>query len=794
MNGPADTTGGRRIGDGVSSPRAADGPNTGASGFAGRYRHPVVGREEERSLLNEALASLSAKSRSIALIGEPGIGKSRLAAALAQSAEDAQIKVCALFGDALKRTTPFAAFQNLVRAALPDDGERQGALERALSRSDLDDAGKAVVRTMLLPTASAADAQMRLNSTQIARALATAFAAALDAPTLVLVEDLHLIDSESLDALRLLGTAEACAPILLLCTARPEGARDAERIAETVIRLHPMPRSGMRALAQHLLTDAGIPPALIERAVARADGIPFVLEQIIQSVEGPGATTVDMLPQGVEDAIRARLNKLAPRTRAMIQALSILGEDVETDVARSALEPDPEEFRDGLHDLERLGFIYPPVGGSIRFRHAILAEACAKTVPDERRREIHEAAINAISEHYGDLSGQYERLAFHAEGAGDDAGALEFHWHAARRAFKSSANRSLNLIFERAMDCIARIGAPAEPRYVDFVLMACAMLLQAGEFAAVNAYLPRAMRLAREQNRPAKVCTALCHLAMLCWFEGRYTEGLKHAEDALHMARSLDSPPKIFAAQVMLTNILMGMGQVDRAIALERDLCALFPDDPAHPRLGAVGIPASLARAFLGWYEGYAGAYEESLANAERALAIAVRGKDVYSEILARLVLGRALLDLKRNADAAECLRVAIGLSERDGFDAVKPNVAGFLATALARNGEAQAGVRIAEECLDPETLLRTGVRERSNLYAGYGEALVAIGEYEKGLAAADKVLEIGREAQDRCIEVCGFGLRARLRATIDPLSPLIQADLDERDRLSAQYGIVASS
>ena len=197
-------------------------------------------------------------------------------------------------------------------------------------------------------------------------------------------------------------------------------------------------------------------------------------------------------------------------------------------------------------------------------------------MPGPRRRELHRAAIAAVTATYSDLGGQLERLAFHAESARNDEQALEYLWRAGLRARRSSASGSLLLIFQRAMACVERIGEPAERRFVDFVLMAFAQLLSIGEFTKMNPYLPRALELAQRQDRPDRVCAALCHMALISWFKGHYVDCREQSERALMIATELDNFPLQFSAKFLLGSALYGTGEIRRAIDVQRELRDTF--------------------------------------------------------------------------------------------------------------------------------------------------------------------------------------------------------------------------
>jgi class 3 adenylate cyclase/tetratricopeptide (TPR) repeat protein len=761
----------------------------------GISRSALVGRLDEREVLRNALVHQRDECRAVAIIGEPGIGKSRLAEAAIEDAQANGISVLVFLGDSKKSTTPYSAmrsliFEELLLSEVASDDEVVQALKDA--GIDAPDDGPLGV-VLLARRGKTGSGSNAVTQTQVSRALVeTLVALAKGTPTLIVVEDLHLLDLESIQCLRLLAEEKEARPRALLVTGRPESMADAERIADTVLRLDLLPRTEMRALARQLWPSDAPPFAILEKVLDRADGVPFVLEQIILSIGSDRADNVDLAPQSVQSVIHARLNRLSQGAKACAQALSVLGDEVEVDIAQRALDTDAETLGRDRLELERLEIIQPSAGTSIRFRHAIVAEACSETVPGTRRRELHSAAIGAITSKYADLSAQHERLAFHAEGARDDQKALGYLWLAGLQARRSSANGSLFLIFQRAMRCIDRIGEPAEARFVDFVLMAFAQLLQMGEFIKMNPYLPRARELAERQNRQDKVCAALHHMAMVSWFEGRCGDGREQSEKALKIAEELGNLPLVIATKSMLALALFGTADMTRAIALQRELCKTLSGDLETARLGAIGIPGSIARSFLSWFMMEVGLYDEGLNHVSRALEIAMREGEPYSEVLARIGMGRNLLKLRRPRDAADCLEAAMSLTEQYGYDPALPHVAGLLASALAGAGEAQRAVDMVEAWLARGLLERTGRLELYYLDAGYAEALIRLAKTEQALAAADRALEVGRSIANPCLIVQGLGLRARLLGEAEPDSPRIEADLAEQRDLCNRYGLVA--
>ena len=183
--------------------------------------------------------------------------------------------------------------------------------------------------------------------------------------------------------------------------------------------------------------------------------------------------------------------------------------------------------------------------------------------------------------------------------------------------------------------------------------------------------------------------------------------------------------PLKFAAKFMLASALHGSGEVRQAIALQQKLCATLSGKLETARLGAAGIPGSLVRSYLCWFMMEVGRYEEGLRHVERALEIAASQGEPYSEMLARLGMGRNLIKLKRDQDAVDCLEVAVDLIEGNGYEAALPHILGLLATALARSGGAAKAVDMVEAWLANSQEERTGRLELYYLNAGYAESLI---------------------------------------------------------------------
>jgi hypothetical protein len=137
-------------------------------------------------------------------------------------------------------------------------------------------------------------------------------------------------------------------------------------------------------------------------------------------------------------------------------------------------------------------------------------------------------------------------------------------------------------------------------------------------------------------------------------------------------------------------------------------------------------------------------------------------------------------------------MKAALRLSEQNGYDAIKPDLAGRTATALARMGRSREGVELVEDCLAKGLHLRTGQLEVYFLYAGYAEALFRQGRVEQSLDALANALTIARRTGNPCWMADGLRLRAHLLDSVAPGDSRIGADLAQSDALCERYGLQA--
>ena len=362
----------------------------------------MVGREAdlERALELSTRALLGGGGL-LLVIGEPGIGKSRLVAELRGRLEHARWLegACVSFGS----STPFLPLREPIREAL------------AIARDGIDPTD-AEFLDGILGTAPSEDRSPESIQLRTLEALRSLFARVADeGPTVIAIEDVHWADPSTI---RTIGRLTRSAPVLFLLTGREhEDTTERMRALGDVIELRVLTPDAERELLDGLLLDRPVPPETQRRLVETAGGNPFFLGELARSLLDREALTPDELPTTIEKVILARLDVLDPAPRDVLTAASVLGPGASTALLARLVDTDPRPAIDELrrHDLVEEG----APADQLVFRHALIQEVAYRTLLRKRQRELHARAAQAIGELWTDrLDEHLALLAYHHRRAG----------------------------------------------------------------------------------------------------------------------------------------------------------------------------------------------------------------------------------------------------------------------------------------------------------------------------------------------------------------------------------------
>lgn len=435
--------------------RAAE-PEPGPAGEAPqRHADPLVGRGAELALLRDTLdAATRSGGRILAVVGEAGIGKTSLAAALGDRAATDGVPVvwgrCPDVGQA----PPFWLWSQVVRAlaAMPDAGATGSA-----SRLGGFAAGS-------LPGPAEGDGLDPTARFQVYEAASgLVHAAARRNGLLVVLDDLHAADPDSLLLLRFLSAGLSTSRALVVATLRPYDNDPAlvATVAELArgrdfgqVRLAGLDASSVADLVRRR-TGTAPPEPVLARLVTRTGGNPFFLTELLRSRTDPAADAE--LPPSIRDTVRLRLGGLPEPARRCLDLLSVAGHDLDLEVMAAALDTTAPAIAEALAPAYTAALVTEAGPGSVTFRHPLIAEVTYAELVPPRRAALHARLATAYERATGVAPAELARHYGQAIGLGHGEDHLRWSLRAADDATRRVAYEDALGHLERA----ARRLAPA---------------------------------------------------------------------------------------------------------------------------------------------------------------------------------------------------------------------------------------------------------------------------------------------------------------------------------------------
>jgi class 3 adenylate cyclase/tetratricopeptide (TPR) repeat protein len=751
---------------------------------AGEQELPFVGRDRERAVLSAAVAPVRAGFGTLVeLVGEPGIGKSRLAYELLEQCGD--MRQLTATCEQYESATPYHPFQPLLVELL--GVELNGS--RARNREILSDR-LAQVDEELVPWTPllAAPLNIEVESTPEVDALDRAFWRArlhgvvaqllfglLDEPTLLLFEDVHWMDDASSELLRHLGTQLHNRPWLACTTRRPgsDGFVAAEGnppLPALSLRLEPLTADDAKSLAQAAAGERRLSDQELEAIAERGGGNPLFLRELALPDE-PTAET-EQLPETVEALVAARIDRLEAGDRALLRWASVLGVSFSGALIDAVLEGNAD-VASASDAWDRLGeFVErdPHTPGAFRFRHALIRDAAYEGLPFKRRRDLHGRVAEVIELRQGDRpEEESELLSLHYYRAERWSEAWRYSVVAGRRADEKYANVEAQQFFERALEAAVKSG-DVEPMQVAAVSEALGdVRMRLGDYlGAETAY--RSSRTSFTGG-PVEQARLIQKEAVVPLRIGRYPQALRRLSHALRTLEDVEGAAaaaqraRLFGwyAQVLVHQrrpvaaIEWCQKTHDEAETTDaRDAVAQadFILDWAYVALGRREEAVYSARAIeiyeelgdfdrlawvlnnLGGYVYLDGHWDEALALAERARRAFEKIGDENHATIAALNIAEVRSDQGRYDEAEPVLREVLEIRRAGGIPlevAEAASVLGRHAALVGNVNEARGLLEEARELYaaeeDEVELLKTDAR--------LVEALVLGGAGEEALSQA---------------------------------------------------------
>jgi class 3 adenylate cyclase/tetratricopeptide (TPR) repeat protein len=588
-------------------------------------------------------------------------------------------------------------------------------------------------------------------------------------PLVVVFEDLHWIDGETQIVLDSLVDSLPAARLVLLVNYRPEyrhawGGKTYYR----QLRIDPLPPERADELLEALLgTDLALGP-LKRLLVERTEANPLFLEESVRALVETAALVGERgtyrftrpiesltIPATVQAILAARIDRLAPEVKRLLQAAAVIGTDVPVPLLLAIADAPEPGVRAALTHLQAAEFLYetrlfPDL--EYTFKHALTHEVAYQGLLHDQRRALHARITEAI-ERLSDerVAEQAERLAHHALRGELWEKAVAYSRQAGLRAMGQGANREAVAHLEHGLGALRRLpeGRETTELAVDLRIDLRNALVPLGAWARMGEHLHEAEGLARALSDPNRLARIANFMVSQYRATGDYDGALRFGQEALSLARTLgDRPIEVVATSLLgLTHVARGefsdaVPLLERNVALEGDL--------RYERFGAAGIQSAFSGAWLGEVLAELGRFDEAIGHADAAMQIAADHPWTLSQ--ASFLLGEVHLrrgDLPR---ATQILERDLALCRTWHFVTLTPFVAATLGAVYALAGRADEARPLVASAIEEFRSRPTHIRPAHVLLCA-GTTSLSAGRIDEARCHAREALAVSRRLGARASE-----------------------------------------
>jgi class 3 adenylate cyclase/tetratricopeptide (TPR) repeat protein len=719
-----------------------------------------VGRDAEIELLRQALGrSGEGRGQMVAVVGEPGVGKSRLVWEFTHSHRSQGWLVLETASVSYGKATTYFPVIELLRSYFgiePRDDDRKMREKVTGKLLSLDRVLEPTLPVFLsLLDVPVGDAEWtKLDPSQRRRQTLEALKRLLlresqVQPVLLVVEDLHWIDSETQAWLDLLVESLPTARLLVLVNYRPEyGHGWGRKTYYQQVRLDTLPMASAEELLHSLLGTGPELADLRRLLIDRTQGNPFFLEESVRALVETRALTGErgayrlagpvhslQLPATAQAILAARIDRLPPGEKHLLQAAAVVGKDVPFPLL-NAIAGEPEEHvREALARLQAAEFLYearlfPEL--EYTFKHALTHEVAYAGLLQDRRRTLHASILEAMEKLYEDrLDEHVERLAHHAVRGDVQEKAVLYLRQAGNKAAARSALQDARARYEQALSVLETLPVSQSTLEQGFEirLELRTVLTQLAELRTALERLREAETLSERLNddhRRARVCSVLMTLYTLL---GEMNEAVATGTRALEMAgRHGDLKLRILTTSY-LEQAQYYRGEYARVVDLATDALAVLPADWVYQHFGMVAPASVYARAWLVISLAELGRFREAAEHAAEAIRIAEATHHAYTIGLAHRAAGTLHLLAGDWPKARSLLDHAIAVLRAGNVVLSLPPTMTGSARALAQLGEASEALN---RLRDAEQVVERGGMTRAWDYQLLGRAWLLLGRLDQ--------------------------------------------------------------
>jgi class 3 adenylate cyclase/predicted ATPase len=725
-----------------------------------------VGREAELTALRQALAQAGAgHGQIVAVVGEAGLGKSRLVYECVQAHHLQGWLVLESAAVSYGKATPYFPVVDLLKRYVHvEDGDDPRTVRAKVTGQvlTLDEALQETIPALLWlldvlpddsPFHTLEPAQRRQRTLEALKRVLLRESQVQ--PLLLVFEDLHWIDTETQALLDSLIDSLPTARLLLLVNYRPEYQHGwGSKTYYTQLRLDPLPPASAEAVLDALL---GLDPSLtpLKRLlIARTEGNPFFLEESVRTLVETGvlagesgtyhlaqALPTIQVPATVQSVLAARIDRLPPEEKQLLQAAAVIGTEVPLPLVQAITELPEVVLHRGLAHLQTAEFLYEMrlfPERAYTFKHALTQQVAYQSLLTSTRQRYHAQLAQVLEAQPETVETQPELLAHHATEAGLAAQAVGYWQRAGQRTIERSANLEAISHFTKGLEVLNTLPDTVDRAQQELLLQtalasAYIAVKGMGSQEVEHAYA-RAHALCRQVGDTPQLIPVLQGLRRFYLARAEHQRVREIGEQLLHLAESLQDPAALLEGHLALAFFLQNRGELTEARAHLEQAIVLY-DSQQHRSLAFrhgrdPGVTSRYGAASVLWILGYP---SQALQRSHEAITLAQELSHAYSLALALSFAARLHQSRREGQAAQERAEATIALCTEQGFAqslAVGTSLRGW---ALVEQGQRETGIAQMRQGI--AALQATGA-EAHRLYflAMLAEAHGNVGQAEEGL------------------------------------------------------------
>ena len=746
-----------------------------------------VGRSRELDLLETRFDSaVGGHGQVAALVGEPGVGKSRLVWEFTRSRGSSVGLLLEASGAAHGKTVPFLPIRDLLRRYFQIEETESGdeiAGKVAAAVRGLDEGlASGIPALQALLEAPVDDAAWgKLDPPQRRQQTLEALGQLLlresrRRPVLLVLEDLQWVDSETEALLGMLVETIPAARMMLLVTYRPEYRHSwGAPSFYTQLGVEPLPTESAKEMLDALLGREPVLAPVKLRLIEWAGGNPFFLEESGRTLVETGvlvgergayrlakALEAVQVPATVEEILAARLARLPEQEKSLLDCGAVIGKNVPLSLLKSVTRLEDADLLPQMRRLRAAELLYgagtfPKV--EYTFKHALTHEVAYRTIAPERRRELHGRVVETLERTAPD---DVQRLGYHAFRAEHWPQAVTCLRKAGTKAAAQAANREAVACFEEVLLALERLP-PSSDRTrlsIDVRIDLRHALTPLGLVQRTLEHLHAAETLATELDDPPRLGRIVSFIANCLILQGRYGEALVTGQRALDIARERDDRPLQIATQMYIARARLSRGECERANELSQEIVRSLDERPLDDFLGLPVLPAAFARSTLAAGLAEVGAFAEAEAQAVEAARRAEASGRPHSLIWAYWGVGLVALMRGHAEEAVRVFDRLLVLCRTHDLDAYVSRLMAALGWAKARSGQVTEGLLLLEQAvaLDASAEPRT---THTLALTALAEAYFLAGDLQKAVTTAGEAIRQARRHEERGAEAYAWWVLA---------------------------------